>query len=156
MTNDGHEGTLEVVKYSDDIIYNFLNSLYNDNLLKDTTVFLISDHGCHMPSIYYLYDFYKIEKRLPIFLMIINDRKNMDYYQQYFNIHENQQTLITGYDFYNTIGNIIYGENYINIENKNDTHDTPKSPFGKSLFDKLNAKERKPTNYTRMETNYCV
>ena len=156
LTNDGHEGTLEVVKYSDDIIYNFLNSLYNDNLLKDTTVFLISDHGCHMPSIYYLYDFYKIEKRLPIFLMIINDRKNTDYYQQYFNIHENQQTLITGYDFYNTIGNIIYGENYINIENKNDTHDTPKSPFGQSLFDKLNAKERKPTNYTRMETNYCV
>ena len=73
MTNDGHEGTLEVIKYSDDIIYNFLNSLYNDNLLKDTTVFLISDHGCHMPSIYYLYDFYKIEKRLPILLMIIND-----------------------------------------------------------------------------------
>ena len=47
-----------------------------------------------------VYDFYKIEKRLPIFLMIINDRKNTDYYHQYFNIHENQQTLITGYDFY--------------------------------------------------------
>ena len=39
IINDAHEGTLEVAKYSDDVIYNFLNSLYNDNLLKDTTVF---------------------------------------------------------------------------------------------------------------------
>ena len=82
MTNDGHEGTLEVVKYWDDIIYNFLNSLYNDNLLKDTTIFLLSDHGCGMPSVYFIYDFYKIEKRLPMLFMIVNDRKNIDYNQK--------------------------------------------------------------------------
>ena len=156
IINDAHEGTLEVAKYSDDVIYNFLNSLYNDNLLKDTTVFLLSDHGCNMPSVYYLNDFFQIEKRLPMLFMIINDRKNTDYYQQYANIHENQQTLITGYDIYNTIGNLIYGDNYTNIENKTISHDTPKSPFGQSLFDKINAKERNPKNFSGMEKKFCI
>ena len=100
---DGHEGTLELLKYTDDVIYNFLNSLYNDNLLKDTSVFLESDHGCSIPSVYYLYDFFLIEKRLPMLFIIVNDRKNIDYNQQYFNIHKNQQAFITAYDIYNTI-----------------------------------------------------
>ena len=55
VVNDGHEGTLELIKYTDEVIYNFLNSLYNDNLLKDSTIFLLSDHGCGMPSVYFLY-----------------------------------------------------------------------------------------------------
>ena len=79
--------------------------------------------------------------------IIINDRKIIDYNQQYFYIQENQQTFITAYDIYNTLCNIIYGDNYIYIENKTDFHDTPKSPIGKSLFEKINAKERKPKNY---------
>ena len=80
--NDGHEGTLEVVKYTDDIIYNFLNSLYNDNLLKDTSIILLSDHGCYIPSVYYIYQFYKVTSLLPMLFIIINDRKNIDYNQQ--------------------------------------------------------------------------
>ena len=155
VTNDGHEGTLELVKYTDDIMYNLLNSLYNDNLLKDTTIFLASDHGCGMASAYYLHNFYKIEMWLPMLFMIVNDRKNMDYNQQYFNIHENQQTFITGFDIYNTIGNIIYGDNYKNIKEKDNSNDTPKSPLGQSLFEKINQKDRKPNNYKGMKTNVC-
>ena len=154
--NDGHEGTLELVKYTDDIIYNFLNSLYNDNLLKNTAIFLLSDHGCDMPSVYYIYKFYKHTSLLPMLFIISNDRKNVDYNQQYFNIHENQQILVTAYDIYNTISNIIYGDKYENIENKTDLHDTPKSPNGKSLFEKINGKERKPRNYKSMATHICV
>ena len=154
--NDGHEGTLELIKYTDEVIYDFLNSLYNDNLLKDTSIFLLSDHGCGLPSVYYLYDFYHIELRLPMLFIIINDRKNVDYNRQYFNIHENQQTFITAYDIYNTISNLIYGDNYVNIENKNKNHDTPKSPKGKSLFEKINAKERKPKKYREMDTHICI
>ena len=154
--NDGHEGTLEVIKYTDDIIYNFLNSLYNDNLLKDTTIFLFSDHGCDMPSAYYIYKFYKHTSLLPMLFIICNDRKNVDYNQQYYNLYLNQQNFITAYDIYNTISNIIYGDKYLNIENKTDFHDTPKSPFGKSLFEQINGKERKPKNYKSMETHICV
>ena len=155
VVNDGHEGTLEVIKYSDEIIYNFLNSLFNDNLLKNTSIFLMSDHGSGMPSIYFLSDFFQLEIKLPMLFIIINDRKNVDYNKQYFNIHENQQTFITAYDIYNTISNIIYGDNYANIKNKNNNTDTPKSPNGASLLEKINAKERKPEKYQDMATFAC-
>ena len=88
--------------------------------------------------------------------IIINDRKNVDYNQQYFNIHENQQTFITAYDIYNTIANIIYGDNYIDIQNKTDDHDFPKSPKGISLFEKINQKERKPSLYPNMSLSVCI
>ena len=128
VTNDGHEGTLEVLKYIDDVIYNFLNNLFNENLLSDSTIFLLSDHGVGMPSIYYFYDFYQLEIRLPMLYIIVNDRKNLTYNEQYMNIHENQQTFITAYDIYNTIINIIYGDQYIK------SISIPKSGKGKSLF----------------------
>ena len=56
-TNHAHEGTLSVIKYSDDIIVNFLNRLFNDNLLKEKSIIFLSDHGVGLPSLYYLYDF---------------------------------------------------------------------------------------------------
>ena len=64
VSNDGHEGTLEVLKYADNIIFNFLNNLFNENLLKDSSIILVSDHGVGMPSIYFPYDFYSIEEQL--------------------------------------------------------------------------------------------
>ena len=57
----------------------------------------MSDHGCGMPSIYYLNDFFQIELNLPMLFIIIHDRKNINYNEQYYNIQKNQQTLITGY-----------------------------------------------------------
>ena len=98
VNNDGHEGTLEVIKYDDNIIYNFLNNLFNDNLLNNTSIIFLSDHGDKMPSIYYSYDFYRIEGQLPMLYMIINDRKNISYEEQYKYIYINQQTFITAYD----------------------------------------------------------
>ena len=148
--DDTHEGTLEPIKYNDDIVSNFLNSLYDDNLLKNTSIFLLSEHGSAVPSIYYLSDFYKIEARLPVLLKIINDRKDINYNQQYYNINKNQQTFIKGYDIYITLCNIIYGDNY-NIHNKTKYQDTSRSQQGKSLFEEINQKERHPKNYENMD-----
>ena len=150
ITNHGHEGTLKVIKYSDDIIYNFLNNLYNDNLLKDSIIFLVSDHGVSMPSIYYLNDFYKIEAHLPMLYIIVNDRKNISYEEQYKYLHENQQTFITAFDIYNTFGHLILGDKYIDIKNKTNSHDTIKSEYGISLFDKINPKIRFPKLYANI------
>ena len=42
ILNDGYEGTLEAFKYTTDtVIYDYLISLFNDNLLKNTSVFLL-------------------------------------------------------------------------------------------------------------------
>ena len=155
VTNDGHESTLEALKYTDDIIYNYLTSLYDQNLLKDTTVLMVSDHGTVLPSIYFLNDFFQKEGRLPMLFILVNDRKNMSYYDQYYHIQKNQQTFITGYDFYNTIGHLLYGDKYKDIENKTNEHDTPKSPFGESLFNYINPMKRNPKNYQNMDTHIC-
>ena len=159
ITNYGHEGTLTVIKYIDDIIADFLNRLFGHNLLKDTSIILLSDHGVGMPSIYYIYDFFQTEIHLPSFFIITNDRKNLTYEEQYEFIQDNQQTFITAFDIYNTIGNIIYGDDYVNIHNKTLNKDTFKSELGISLFNKINPKNRFPKNYTSysgISTRVCI
>ena len=47
-----------------------------------------------MPSIYYSTDFFNIEANLPILLILVNDRKNISYEEQYKHIYENQQNFI--------------------------------------------------------------
>ena len=159
IVNHGHEGTLNVIKYLDEIIANFLQRLFDDNLLKDSIIIFISDHGVGMPSIYESYDFYKTEIRLPALFMIVNDRKNISYEKQYKYIQENQQSFITAFDIYNTLGNIIYGDEYENIPNKTIEVDTFKSKRGISLFNKINSKIRFPKNYSDyygMSKSVCI
>ena len=110
----------------------------------------MSDHGVGMPSFYYPYDFYRFEEQLPMLYMIINDRKNTSYEEQYKYLYENQQTFITSYDIYNTIENLIYGDGYNKIKNKTEDNDTPKSQYGNSLFDKINQKIRTPKYYNNI------
>ncbi len=158
-SNDGHEGTLEVLKYIDNTVFTFLNNLFNDDLLKDTTIFLLSDHGTAMPSIYYLNNFYHKERYLPMLYIICNDRKNISYNKQYQNIYKNQQSFITGFDIYNTLANILYGDDYEYIKNKTNLKDTPKSKFGISLFNEIKSKKREPKIYNEtvdeMVLNIC-
>ena len=148
IDNHGHEGTLTVLKYIDDYYAKFLNDLFNDNLLKDTTVFLLADHGVGMPSVYFTMDFYKIEINLPILLILVNDRKDTTYEKQYKYMHQNQQTFITAFDIYNTFGNIIYGDEYETIKENSQNNHTCKSGYGGSLFEELNQKRRKPSIYS--------
>ena len=152
---DGHEGTLEVLKYTDKIIYHFLKKLYDENLMMKTSIFLLSDHGTQCPSVYHLTRFFRIERFLPMFYLICNDRKNISYNEQYFNLYNNQQILITGYDIYNTISNLIFGDKYDSIENKTEEKETPKSGLGISLFKKIDSKMRKPKDYKNMTTKIC-
>ena len=155
LTNDGHEGTLEVLKYVDDIIYNFLNNLFNENGLKETSVFLLSDHGVATPSIYYLYNFFKYEKQLPMLYLLINDRKNISYKEQYKDLNENQQTFITAFDIFNTIEHLIYGDKYYSIQKKN-FKTSPKLKYGSSLFTKINKKYRSSKMYIPMAKDVCI
>ena len=155
LTNDGHEGSLEILKYIDDIIYNFLNNLFNENLLKETSVFLLSDHGVAIPSIYYLYNFFKYEQHLPMFYLLINDRNNISYEEQYKYLYENQQTFITAFDIFNTIEHLIYGDKYFLIQKKT-FKATPKLKYGTSLFTKINKKYRSSKRYNPMTKNVCI
>ena len=150
VTNYGHEGTLNVIKYIDESVAIFLNNLFNDNLLKDTTVFLISDHGACMPSAYYMFDFYRLEYNIPMLYIIVNDKKNFTYEEQYGHLYENQQNFITAFDIYNTFGNLLYGDKYNNIKNKTIQKETFKSEYGISLFNKIDSKKRFPKKYSHI------
>ena len=151
LTNFAHEGSIEMLKYIDDIIYKYFNNLFNKNLLKETSIFLLGDHGVSLPSIYYLNDFFLFEKVLPMLYLIINDRKNVNYEKQYKYLHQNQQTFITGFDIYNTMLNIIYGDKYYNREPNNNIFDQ-----GKSLFSEINQTFRNPKKYRRMPKYACT
>ena len=156
ILDGAHEGTMEVLKYYDDIIYNYLISLFNDNLFKDSSIFLLSDHGVGLQSIYYMFDFYLFESVLPMLYIIINDRKNISYETQYYYLQQNQQTFITAFDIYNTVNHLLYGDNYKYILNLTDENPTPKSSLGTSLFEKIDQKFRKSKNYENMTHYFCV
>ena len=156
IINIGHEGTMEALKHYDDLILNYLESLYNDNLFKDTSIFLLSDHGVGIQSVYYILEFFQLEKVLPMLYLIINDRKNISYNEQYFYLHKNQQTFITAYDIYNTLNHLLYGDNYKYIKNLTEDNPTPKSSLGKSLFENIDQKFRKPKNYESMYQKVCI
>ena len=156
IINTAHEETMEVMKYVDDIIYNYLYSLYNENLFKDSSIFLVSDHGVGIQSLYYAFEFYSIENDLPLLYIIVNDRKNITNDEQYFYLRINQQTFITAYDIYNTINHLLSGDNFKNILNLTDDNPTPKSPLGTSLFEKIDQKSRKSKNYEYMSHKICI
>ena len=156
IIDTAHEETGEVLKYLDDVIFNYLSSLFNDNCFKDSSIFLVSDHGLGIQSLFYIFEFYKIENELPMLYVIINDRKNISYHEQYSELQKNQQILITAYDIYNTFNHLLYGDKYKYIFNMTDEIPTPKSPLGISLFDKIDGKYRKATNYEYMNHKICV
>ena len=151
LTNFAHEGTLEKLKYIDNLIFKFFYNLFNKNLLKETSVFFLSDHGVALPSVYYMNDFFKYERALPMFYLLVNDRKNVSYEFQYKYLYKNQQTFITGFDIYNTILNLIYGDKFGKEESKESL-----SKYGKSLFTEINQIKRSPKNYINMEDYICT
>ena len=155
ISNDAHESTLESVKYLDNTIYEFLFNLFNDNLLINTTIFLISDHGPALPSIYHLSDFYNLEHVLPMLFIIANDRKNKTFEEQYKYLQENQQTFITGLDFYATLLHIIYGDQYFTFKDKDEDTNSIRAKSGKSLFTKIDQKSRSPKMYDEMDGKSC-
>ena len=154
VNNDGHEGTSEVIKYDDYTIFNFLNTLYKENLLKETTILLLSDHGNPMPSIYHFNDFFHLEFNLPMLFILSQDKLNQTYYQQYNNIYQNQQKFINAYDIYNTICYLMLGNEYYK-PNNNKTNYIFKSNLGINLFDPINS-IRSPKDYVNMNKKTCI
>jgi hypothetical protein len=134
---DGHEPTGQVIGFFDDILFKFLSKFYGKGYLKQTPIILFSDHGQHLNGPLYLFDsqdFY-YERALPgLFLILPNDEK---LYKNNLcdKIKLNQQTLITGFDIYNTLVHIAFGENKQKVNKY-------KVKYGESLFTKINYKNR--------------
>ena len=40
LTNFSLSSSIEILKYMDDVLYNYFNNLFEENLLKETSVFI--------------------------------------------------------------------------------------------------------------------
>ena len=98
---DAHEGTLKVVKYLDVKLAEFLEKFDRKGYLKDTAVFLVSDHGNNMVGIYNIFQFedYVLEKTLGTWFMLLPKKKEID--EKFLEI--NQQRLVSPYDIHDTL-----------------------------------------------------
>ena len=87
-----HEYSYEKAKYTDISLYVFLKELFETNLLKNTTVFIAADHGFFLMGIYKVMNSkdFPIETNLPLFILIVPDKKNITYEQQYSEILKNK------------------------------------------------------------------
>ena len=138
---DAHEGSGEVIKYLDNPLFNFLYDFYINGYLKDTALFIVSDHGNNMPGFYNVVQFedFNIEKTLGVFYLILYDFKNDEF------LIQNQQQLITPYDIHDTLINIIYGQGGTNSY----------SLKGRSVLYKIDGYNRTCSDYSEIKSEFC-
>ena len=146
-----HEYSYEKSKYTDNSLHDFLKELFETNQLQNTTVFIAADHGFFLMGIYKIIkskDF-SIERDLPFLFLIVPDKRNITYEQQYSEIIKNQQNLVTPFDIFYTLRYILYGENYKTYPLNGNKGD------GEYLFKYINPKERKCKKYQQMHESTC-
>ena len=136
---DAHERTQEVVKYLDEPLYLFLNNLLKKDLLLNTAIFFVSDHGNGMYGFYrdIQADDFLFERTLAFWFVILHGFKNEEEIK---NLEENQQTLLTPYDIFDTLSDIIFDEENMKVHTRLN--------LGKSVFRQIDAKNRTCMKYT--------
>ena len=134
--NEGHEGSMELVTYLADPLLEFVKYFFDNNLLKDTFIFIVSDHGNHMVGPWAIIrpKDYILESTLATLFFIIPNNNKLYENGLYDIIHKNQQIFLTPYDIHDTMIHIAYG---------NDIAE-PKaySKRGSSLLIEINPMER--------------
>ena len=135
--NEGHDGTMSLVKYLVDPLYEFVKTFFVNHWLDDTFVFVVSDHGNHIlgPFAILRPKDYLLESTLATLFFIIPNKKKIYENGLYDNIYNNQQVFITPYDIHDTLIHIAYGD-----------EDTPPkqaySGHGSSLLEKIDPMDR--------------
>ena len=158
---NGHELSGQVSKYVDEPLYEFLNYIFVNDLLKNTTLIISADHGLNILVLYKLFQSQdqEIEVHNPLLFFIISDKKGKNYEEQYENIYKNQQNFITTYDVYHSLKHIIYGNDIPitieNIEKEGKIFDSNTDFLGTSLFNYINQSERYCANYIDIYDCIC-
>jgi hypothetical protein len=121
---DAHEGSMEVIKYLDDKLENFLTDLEKNELLDDTIVLFMADHGNNMPGFVSMVDpmDWKIEKYLPMMFLVVPNKIKKAYGD---NLTFNEQSIVTPWDIHNFL--LQAGGAPIHTYN----------PYGTSFFKKI-------------------
>ena len=98
-----HEATLEVIKYMDKDLSIFLSDFIEKYYDKNSAIFIVSDHGNGM-TMFRGEDWLKEISFATFFMMLPNNPNNNININI---IRENEQKLVTPYDIYNTLLDMI-------------------------------------------------
>lgn len=155
---DGDEGSLQVIRYLDIYLTNFLKELLNENLLENTLVFIVSDQGNMYSSIFNkeVFNDFDIERYLGSWFMLVDKKKLRE--EDLLNILNNQQNFVTAYDIYDTLLYYAYGnceQVYTNKEENEELYKKYKSLYGQSVFSYISSYDRKCNNYIEISKNMC-
>ncbi len=134
---DAHEGTLEVVKYLDVKLAEFLENFDKKGYLKDTAIFFVSDHGNNMIGFYNILqaEDYVLEKTLGTWFMLLPKKKNID--ETY--LEKNQQKMVSPYDIHDTLIDMFGYHKKDNVYSRK----------GKSVYQEINGLERDCNYYSQ-------
>ena len=135
--NEGHDGTMSLVKYLVDPLYEFVKMFFDNHWLNDTFIFIMSDHGNHIlgPFAVLRPRDYLLETTLGTLFFIIPNNKKIYENGLYDNLYNNQQTFVTPYDIHDTLVHIAYGD-------KDIPPDNAYSGRGGSLLNKIDPMDR--------------
>jgi len=103
---EAHESSAEVLSYMDDDLEQFFDSLPKETLER-TAILIMSDHGLHMGFSYLSSEQGQVEHKLPVFTTLIPERFLNKYPELKKNIDENEQKLISAFDIYATMRDIL-------------------------------------------------
>ena len=148
--NYGHEKTGAVIKYLDEPLFNMLQGFYKKGLLKDTAVFIVSDHGNQNDGVYNIMNSgeWELEKRYPFFVLLLwnnNEFKKSEYDT---NLLKNQDIMVTSYDIHDTMIHIIYGDkNSLVMSKDGDKRGYSANNKGASMFKSVIGKDRNCEKY---------
>lgn len=134
---DAHEGTTEVVKYSDDLLVEFFDKFKRDGFLDNTLMVIHSDHGFSMPGPFSLMELedYEHEVVLPSYFLLVP--KSLKYFDQIRdNLIHNENALITPFTAYNNILTILGSGDDDILFSMEDLHDV----FSQKISDERTCK----------------
>ena len=114
-----------------------MQKFYNKDYFKNTSLLIFSDHGQHLNGPLYLFDSqdFKYERTLPVLFMILPNDEKLYKNNLYEKIKNNQQTLITAFDIYNTLVNLAFGVDKRKYKKYSIS-------YGETLLNEINYKNR--------------
>jgi hypothetical protein len=130
---DGHEATMQVVKYLDEPLNNFLNLIIDKYSTNKTAIIFLSDHGGKLPGPYYVLfveEFIHEQELAALFLLL--PENNTQYDKNI--VLKNEKRFLSDYDVYHTL------LDYINVDESEITGFRKK--YGQSLLTEIDGMKR--------------
>jgi hypothetical protein len=145
MFSDAHEGSMEVVKYLDDYIVDYLQFLHDEGHMKDSVVFIMTDHGTSMPGPAFTLhadDWFREVFLGALFYVIPKDHKMFKTFHE--NLRANENVMVTSFDIHASLLNFV------------DVHNWKYTTYGQSLFTTPIDESYRTCDYYKIDAGYCM